>query len=141
MGCAICPVGALVNHSCEPNVVIVFPRSGPKKDEPNLQVIAIRDIQIGEEVCKKVSNDHTFEGFRRRVCHTALRFVHRYHATSRGAKGRAEDDVRFYMQLFGMFKARPFRGHPLCRGLSKSVWRHLCSRERYIRPCGTSNAD
>lgn len=51
MGCAIAPIGALVNHSCEPNVVIVFPRSGPKKDEPNLQVIAIREIQIGEEVC------------------------------------------------------------------------------------------
>jgi len=53
MGCAISPVAALVNHSCEPNIVIVFPRPGPKKDEPNLQAIAIREIQMGEEVRKR----------------------------------------------------------------------------------------
>jgi len=53
MGCAISPVAALVNHSCEPNVVVLFPRSGLKKDEPNLQAIAIREIQAGEEVCKR----------------------------------------------------------------------------------------
>lgn len=59
MGCAISPVAALVNHSCDPNVVIVFPRSGPKKDEPNIQAIAIREIQAGEEVCRGLEQPPT----------------------------------------------------------------------------------
>ncbi|KAH9026262.1 SET domain-containing protein [Lactarius deliciosus] len=50
---ALAPLGvALINHSCEPNAVVVFPRS--TKDhptqEPEAQVIAIRDIALDEEI-------------------------------------------------------------------------------------------
>ena len=55
--------------------------------------------------------------------------------------GRIEDYVRFHMQLFGMFKAPHFRGPPLCRGVSKSVWRLVCNRERYIGSRRNSDPD
>ena len=55
------PVAALINHSCDPNVAVVFPRpklstlpghlkaeKGPT--EPVLQVVAIQDIPAEEEV-------------------------------------------------------------------------------------------
>lgn len=52
MGVSVSPLVALVNHSCDPNAVVVFPRSAkdPASQEPEAQVIAIRDISPGEEV-------------------------------------------------------------------------------------------
>lgn len=42
---------ALVNHSCEPNAVMVFPRVIDQPDvRPNMQLIAIKDIQQDEQV-------------------------------------------------------------------------------------------
>ncbi|GAW01997.1 SET domain-containing protein [Lentinula edodes] len=51
LGAAVSPVVALINHSCDPNAVVVFPRVSidPKVQEPLMQVIAIRDIYPGEE--------------------------------------------------------------------------------------------
>lgn len=46
LGIAVSPLLALCNHSCEPNAIVVFPdgvRGG-------MQLIAIRDVQAGEEV-------------------------------------------------------------------------------------------
>lgn len=46
------PSVALINHSCDPNAVVVFPRAGGESDkanEPLLQVIALKYIQPGEE--------------------------------------------------------------------------------------------
>ncbi|KAJ3912452.1 hypothetical protein F5877DRAFT_54030 [Lentinula edodes] len=53
LGAAVSPVVALINHSCDPNAVVVFPRvsTDPKVQEPLMQVIAIRDIYPGEELC------------------------------------------------------------------------------------------
>ncbi|KAH9985658.1 SET domain-containing protein [Russula compacta] len=52
LGVCVSPLLALINHSCEPNAVIVFPRStkDPRNQEPEAQVIAIRDISPGEEI-------------------------------------------------------------------------------------------
>ncbi|KAI0252893.1 SET domain-containing protein [Lactifluus subvellereus] len=52
MGVCVSPLVALINHSCEPNAVVVFPRSAkdPANQEPEAQVIAIRDILPGEEI-------------------------------------------------------------------------------------------
>ncbi|PVG02272.1 SET domain-containing protein [Serendipita vermifera] len=49
IGVAISPTPALINHSCRPNAVVVFPRS-KSGEPPLLQVIAIRLIKSGEEV-------------------------------------------------------------------------------------------
>ena len=52
LGVCVSPSVALVNHSCEPNAVVVFPRSTKdhSTQEPEAQVIAIRDITPEEEV-------------------------------------------------------------------------------------------
>ncbi|KAI0305279.1 hypothetical protein B0F90DRAFT_1809064 [Multifurca ochricompacta] len=52
LGVCVSPSVALINHSCEPNAVVVFPRStkDPTTQEPEGQVIAIRDISPGEEI-------------------------------------------------------------------------------------------
>ena len=55
IGTAISPTAALINHSCDPNAVIVFPHPTPSSrtkdlDEPILQVIAIKDIPAQTEV-------------------------------------------------------------------------------------------
>ncbi|KAF7324122.1 hypothetical protein MKEN_00634600 [Mycena kentingensis (nom. inval.)] len=50
LGACVSPPVALINHSCQPNAVVVFPgrKSGGK--EPIMQVVAIRPIGEGEEI-------------------------------------------------------------------------------------------
>ncbi|EIN09090.1 SET domain-containing protein [Punctularia strigosozonata HHB-11173 SS5] len=51
LGVSVSPAVALVNHSCAPNAVVVFPRVSKTVDqEPVMQVIALRDIHPDEEV-------------------------------------------------------------------------------------------
>jgi len=41
----------LINHSCDPNAVVVFPRAGiTKEDEPLMQVITLKNITVDDEV-------------------------------------------------------------------------------------------
>ncbi|KAG6852989.1 hypothetical protein C0991_007705 [Blastosporella zonata] len=49
IGASVSPVVALINHSCEPNAVVVFPRSSDTP-EPLMQVIALRNIEPDEEI-------------------------------------------------------------------------------------------
>ncbi len=51
IGVCISPTVALFNHSCEPNAVLVFPRSEHrlKKEEPLVEVVTVREIAAGEE--------------------------------------------------------------------------------------------
>ncbi|KAJ7637325.1 hypothetical protein DFH06DRAFT_1335996 [Mycena polygramma] len=46
LGACVSPPVALINHSCDPNAVVVFPR--PR--EPFMHVVALRDIAPGEEI-------------------------------------------------------------------------------------------
>lgn len=53
IGIAVSPVVALINHSCEPNAVVVFPRTGgsdSQKNEPRIEVVALRQINKDEEI-------------------------------------------------------------------------------------------
>lgn len=52
LGVCVSPSVALINHSCAPNAVVVFPRStrDHPTQEPEAQVIAIRDINLDEEI-------------------------------------------------------------------------------------------
>lgn len=49
LGVAISPLPALINHSCQPNAVIVFPRATATKP-PTLEVIAILPINPEDEI-------------------------------------------------------------------------------------------
>lgn len=51
IGLAVSPVLSLINHSCEPNAVLVFPGS-PRVDKgsPSMQLVCIRDINPGDEI-------------------------------------------------------------------------------------------
>ncbi|KAF9226289.1 SET domain-containing protein [Gyrodon lividus] len=51
IGVSVSPLVALINHSCLPNAVVVFPRGGKKKaKEPVMNIVALRDIAPEEEV-------------------------------------------------------------------------------------------
>ncbi|KAG1733445.1 hypothetical protein EDB19DRAFT_1222044 [Suillus lakei] len=51
VGVSVSPLVALFNHSCDPRAVIVFPRSSRHPvEEPQMQVIALRDISPNEEI-------------------------------------------------------------------------------------------
>ncbi|KAH8833081.1 hypothetical protein DL96DRAFT_1694908 [Flagelloscypha sp. PMI_526] len=52
LGASVSPPIALTNHSCDPNAVIVYPRvsATPEKDEPVMQLVAVRPIKAGEQV-------------------------------------------------------------------------------------------
>ena len=50
LGACVSPVVALINHSCDPNAVIVFPRVMTKDQEPQMQVVALKHISPNEEV-------------------------------------------------------------------------------------------
>ncbi|KAF7422345.1 hypothetical protein PC9H_010501 [Pleurotus ostreatus] len=51
LGVCVSPAVALINHSCDPNAVVVFPRSsGSVAQEPLMQVIAIKPIAADEEI-------------------------------------------------------------------------------------------
>ncbi|KAG9031102.1 hypothetical protein FRB95_003148 [Tulasnella sp. JGI-2019a] len=52
VGVAVSPLAALINHSCIPNAVVVFPRSSRvfEAGSDPLEVVAIRDLRPGEEV-------------------------------------------------------------------------------------------
>ncbi|KAF8632794.1 hypothetical protein AX15_001693 [Amanita polypyramis BW_CC] len=52
IGASVSPSMALLNHSCDPNVVVIFPRTSanPKSQEPLLQGVVIKPIDPGEEL-------------------------------------------------------------------------------------------
>ncbi|KAI0341475.1 SET domain-containing protein [Trametopsis cervina] len=51
LGVCVSPTFALVNHSCEPNAVLVFPRASSNKvQEPQMQLVVIRPIAPEEEI-------------------------------------------------------------------------------------------
>ncbi|KAG8931655.1 hypothetical protein FRC02_002421 [Tulasnella sp. 418] len=52
IGVAISPVTALINHSCQPNAVVVFPRASSvfEAGRNPIDVVAIRDLLPGEEI-------------------------------------------------------------------------------------------
>ncbi|KZT10501.1 SET domain-containing protein [Laetiporus sulphureus 93-53] len=52
IGISVCPTIAFANHSCDPNAVIVFPRtsSNPQMQEPLMHLVSIKPIIPDEEV-------------------------------------------------------------------------------------------
>lgn len=52
LGITVSPLVALINHSCDPNAVVVFPRGhgGDPSHEPVMHIIALREISEGDEV-------------------------------------------------------------------------------------------
>ncbi|KAL5498709.1 hypothetical protein ACEPAH_2064 [Sanghuangporus vaninii] len=63
IGVSLAPLAGLLNHSCNPNVAVVFPRVS--NQEPELQVVAIRDIPTNSELLTSYV-DITLPTFQRR---------------------------------------------------------------------------
>ncbi|KAG6811187.1 hypothetical protein H0H92_008627 [Tricholoma furcatifolium] len=59
IGVSVSPTIALINHSCDPNAVVVFPRSSDSvsTQEPLMQVIALRNIEPDQEVTERSSTE------------------------------------------------------------------------------------
>ena len=52
IGVTVSPIAAFVNHSCDPNAVIVFPRVSDNQctEEPQMHLVAVKPIAPGDEV-------------------------------------------------------------------------------------------
>ncbi|KAJ7466728.1 hypothetical protein B0H11DRAFT_2047522 [Mycena galericulata] len=51
LGASVSPPVALINHSCDPNAVVVFPRArSDPAQEPLMQVVSLREIGADEEI-------------------------------------------------------------------------------------------
>jgi len=50
---------ALLNHSCEPNAVVVFPNGGAVNEGKGMELVALRDIDAGEEVSGSSGQKHS----------------------------------------------------------------------------------
>jgi len=50
IGTVVSPLLAFLNHSCEPNAVVVFPNGGSANEGKSIELVALRDINEGEEV-------------------------------------------------------------------------------------------
>ncbi|KAF9236037.1 hypothetical protein BU15DRAFT_50600 [Melanogaster broomeanus] len=49
IGVSVSPLVALINHSCLPNAVVVFPHSGKSHTkEPVMHIVALRDVAVGK---------------------------------------------------------------------------------------------
>ncbi|TRM62623.1 hypothetical protein BD626DRAFT_458277 [Schizophyllum amplum] len=76
VGACVSPVVALINHSCSPNAVVVFPRTSrvPLTEEPNMIVVALRDIQPDEQVLTSYIDTTLPRSMRRRELLDAYSF-------------------------------------------------------------------
>ncbi|KAH8079697.1 hypothetical protein HD553DRAFT_326416 [Filobasidium floriforme] len=50
IGTAVSPLLSFLNHSCEPNAVVVFPNGGAANEGKGMELVALRDIDSEEEV-------------------------------------------------------------------------------------------
>jgi hypothetical protein len=50
IGTAVSPLLSFLNHSCEPNAVVVFPNGGAANEGKGMELVALRDLDGGEEV-------------------------------------------------------------------------------------------
>ncbi|KIY43557.1 SET domain-containing protein [Fistulina hepatica ATCC 64428] len=50
IGTSVSPLVALINHSCDPNAVVVWPSSSNDRDRPLMHVVALKPVSPGEEI-------------------------------------------------------------------------------------------
>ncbi|KAF9012634.1 hypothetical protein BDQ17DRAFT_1344310 [Cyathus striatus] len=69
IGACVSPLVALINHSCDPNASVVFPR------EPLLQVVALKPIEAGEEVLTSYIDTTLPKHLRQQVLRETYHFI------------------------------------------------------------------
>ncbi|KAF8920146.1 SET domain-containing protein [Mucidula mucida] len=76
LGVSVSPLVALVNHSCQPNAVVVFPRASanPQAAEPLMQVVILGDISPGEEILTAYIDTTLPREFRRETLRATYHF-------------------------------------------------------------------
>ncbi|KAL1743961.1 hypothetical protein HDZ31DRAFT_83068 [Schizophyllum fasciatum] len=77
VGACVSPVVSLINHSCSPNAAIVFPRMSkdPSIQEPQISVVALRDIQPTEQILTSYIDTTLPRTLRRRELMEAYSFT------------------------------------------------------------------
>lgn len=76
IGVCVSPTVALANHSCDPNAVVVFPRSSASSNkEPLIEVIALKHISAGEEILTSYIDISLPRHLRRRDLKETYNFV------------------------------------------------------------------
>jgi hypothetical protein len=104
IGACVSPVVALINHSCDPNAVVVFPRAGGesrKYEEPLMQVIALKCIAPDEEVCVSFYS-FTFR-FKLNMFFLDFNCLYRYHSSPKTTTEFAVRDIPLHMLLSVMY--------------------------------------
>ncbi|KAG7092156.1 hypothetical protein E1B28_008525 [Marasmius oreades] len=95
IGACVSPSVALFNHSCDPNIVVVFPgaenENGNKKGQPIMNVVAIRDISPGEQLLTAYIDTTLPPYLRRKALEEAYFFTCHCHLCD-GKPGRCKDN-------------------------------------------------
>lgn len=74
LGACVSPSVALINHSCDPNAAVVFPRSA-KEGEPLMQVVALKYIGPDEEILTAYIDTTLPTGLRQQALKETYHFV------------------------------------------------------------------
>ena len=101
IGACVSPVVALINHSCDPNAVVVFPRAGgeSRKDkEPLMQVIALKNITPDEEVCSFFRVLH-FILETKALFFIDFNCLYRYHSSPQTTTELADRNIPLHMPM------------------------------------------
>ena len=92
------PLAALLNHSCDPNVSVVFPRYGTSQTEPGLNVVAMQDIPPGAEVSVILYPRYQMAHFlNTRNTYTAVHKLYRHNAANGTAPEGTKGSVQFHV--------------------------------------------
>ncbi|POY74692.1 hypothetical protein BMF94_2167 [Rhodotorula taiwanensis] len=110
IGVSISPLTAMINHSCAPNAVVVYPSfpDSTSSDRRYMAVVALRDLVAGEEILTSYVDLSSTKAARQKE----LEERYKFRCACEGCVGRPGDEIDPREAL-----ACPATGRTGCRGL------------------------